>query len=70
MTTILRSLLKGATLGALAFSLATGSAFAGHGSSGGGKLFGGGSSGGGKHHGGGGSSGGGYVGGGSSGGSY
>src|SRR5262249_27794066 len=50
MTTILRSLLKGATLGALAFSLATGSAFAGHGSSGGGRLFGGGSSGGGKHH--------------------
>ena len=35
MTTILRSLFKGATLGALAISLAAGPAFAGHGSSGG-----------------------------------
>ena len=35
MTTILRSIFKGATLGALAFSLAVGPAFAGHGSSGG-----------------------------------
>ena len=39
MTTIRRSLLKGATLGALAFSLAAGPAFAGHGSSGGGGFM-------------------------------
>ncbi len=38
MTKIRRSLIKGATLGALAFSLAVGPAFAGHGSSGGGFL--------------------------------
>jgi hypothetical protein len=38
MTKIRCSLIKGATLGALAFSLAVGPAFAGHGSSGGGFL--------------------------------